>query len=315
MIYLIIYEENFFSLKKIIQDILKKEGGRFMIVDLGIGYDAFQSLLLSFLQKKIFNQKIAYLIRNSLSNKKSSIKLISGLEELKANNQDVAVFFIEKEEEKIDKKIITFFKQYGKIFKDWNYSLGDIRKLIQEEIKEKGYNFEKGVEDFLIDNLNADYENIMSELKKIMTYSAKDKKITKKIIASLIKPKTEISIFKTIEAIAAKNKKEALRLVSEHLRAGENPLYILKMIAFQFRNILSIKQKEENPLFNKSFLSLQKAFPGMHPFVIQKSLYQAKKFHLSQLKKIYRKIFQIDLSIKKGKISPREGLEFFILDL
>lgn len=312
MIYLIRGENPFF-IRKFINDTLKKKGGQFLIVDAGAGLGALKLLLSDLSQKTIFNQKVAYILKNCFFEKKTLLELASAVEERKMN-RNLAIFFIEKNDTKVNKDTIVFFKQHGEIFKAVSPSLKEIRILIQRKIKEKGYQFEAGAVDFLIDSSGGDYENIMNELEKIMTYSAKDKKITKKEVAFLIKPKIETSIFKTIDAISARNKKEALRLVSQHLRSGDEPLYILKMITFQFRNVLSVKQEESFARVG-SPLSLKDKFPGMHPFVIQKSLYQAKNFSLLQLKKIYKKLFQIDVSIKKGKISPQEGLEFFILDL
>ncbi len=314
MIYLI-YGENPSSVRKFINDILEKQGGQFLIVDLGIGLGALQSLLSDPSRQTIFSNKIAYILKDSLSGKKPISESIGDIEKLKKTDRDAAVFFIEKNDVKIEKDKLAFFTQHGKIFKIIPPSPKEIRTLVQERIKEGGYEFEAGAIDFLADNLGGDCENIMVELKKVMTYSAKDKKITKKTVAFLIKPKIETSIFRTIDAISTRNKKEALMLISEHLESGDKPLYILKMIAFQFRNILSVKQKEESFSSAESFASFKDSFPGIHPFVVQKSLYQAKKFSLIQLKKIYKKLFQIDLSIKKGKISPREGLELFILDL
>lgn len=313
MIYLI-YGENTISLKKFMDETLKKESGQFSIFDLGAGLGALQFLMSNLSRQTIFSQKIAYFLKDSLSGKKTTIGLTNLIEKLKNKNPDTAVFFIEKNDAKIEKDAVAFFKKYGEILKILPPSPKEIKILIQKKIKESGYEFEAGAVDFLMENLGGDHENIMNELSKIMTYSAKNKKITKKEVAFLIKPKIETSIFKTIDAISARNKKEALRLISEHLRSGDEPLYILKMIVFQFRNVLSVKQ-EESFAPAGSFSSLKDKFPGMHPFVVQKSLYQAKNFSLLQLKKIYKKLFQIDLSIKKGKISPQEGLELFILDL
>jgi DNA polymerase III delta subunit len=50
----------------------------------------------------------------------------------------------------------------------------------------------------------------------------------------------------------------------------------------------------------------------MHPFVVKKSLQQASKFTLEELKKIYQKIFQVDLDIKTGRIEPEVALDLFI---
>jgi DNA polymerase-3 subunit delta len=53
----------------------------------------------------------------------------------------------------------------------------------------------------------------------------------------------------------------------------------------------------------------------MHPFVVEKTLFQARKFQLEELKKIYQKIFQVDLDIKTGKVDPETALDLLIAEI
>ncbi|MHA1472975.1 MAG: hypothetical protein ACTSQW_07760 [Promethearchaeota archaeon] len=53
----------------------------------------------------------------------------------------------------------------------------------------------------------------------------------------------------------------------------------------------------------------------MHPFVVKKTYPLAKQFSFSELKKIYHKIFEIDLDIKTGKLGQEEALELLIIKI
>jgi len=80
------------------------------------------------------------------------------------------------------------------------------------------------------------------------------------------------------------------------------------MINYQFRNILSIKDlitRGQSPYFFG-----KKA--GIHPYVIKKSYSLAQKFTIEELKKIYQKIFEVDLDIKTGKIEPKAALDLLV---
>ena len=66
---------------------------------------------------------------------------------------------------------------------------------------------------------------------------------------------------------------------------------------FQFRNLLTVKSG---------------AKLKTHPYVLQKTIRQAKFFSFDELKKIYRRIFQVDLDIKTGKVDPNTALDLFI---
>jgi len=130
-------------------------------------------------------------------------------------------------------------------------------------------------------------------------------------IELLVKPKIETDIFKTIDALALKDKKQALGLVHKHLEKGDSPLYLLSMINFQFRNLLIVKdliQKYRSPYIPSKVTNL-------HPYIIKKSYSLAQKFTIQELKKIYQKIFQVDLDIKTGRVEPEVALDLLIAEI
>ena len=148
------------------------------------------------------------------------------------------------------------------------------------------------------------------ERKALFDFAAA-REINVEDVELLIKPKIETAIFKTIDAIAQKNKKQALLLIHQHLEKGDSPLYLLSMVNFQFRNLLIIKDLIERQRPYYSILKETK----LHPFVVRKSYQQAQKFTLSELKKIYQKIFQADLSIKTGKMTSETALNLLLTEL
>ena len=51
---------------------------------------------------------------------------------------------------------------------------------------------------------------------------------------------------------------------------------------------------------------------SLRPFVVDKAYYQSEKFTLNELKKIYRKLFQIDIDVKTGKIKPEIAIDLLV---
>ena len=150
--------------------------------------------------------------------------------------------------------------------------------------------------DRLIDMVGNNLWQMSNEIKKLSDYRS-GQIIQLKDIELLVKPKIEADIFKTIDAIALKDKKTALSLIHKHLERGDNHLYLLAMISFQFRNLLTVKSG---------------AKLKAHPYVLQKTIRQARYFSFDELKKIYRRIFQADLDIKTGRLDPDTALDLFI---
>ena len=97
--------------------------------------------------------------------------------------------------------------------------------------------------------------------------------------------------------MAQKDKAKALYFFENHLTQGESPFYILKMFAWQFRNILLVKAGKKG---------------GMHPFVFRKTMALAQRFSLQELKDIFNKITETDKNIKTGKILPIPALKTLI---
>ena len=83
------------------------------------------------------------------------------------------------------------------------------------------------------------------------------------------------------------------------------------MIAYQFKNLLIIKELQEAQ--NPYGVIAKKA--GLHPFVVQKSYSLCNQFSIEQLKKIYQKIFQIDLDIKTVKIESETALDLLLAEI
>ncbi|MBZ9578682.1 DNA polymerase III subunit delta [Patescibacteria group bacterium] len=280
--------------------------------------DSFEDFRDSFRSFTMFDEKKLMVLKNVFLNSKIEDDFLNFLENL-SDSKDLVLFY----EEKIDEKrpLFKLFKKYGK---SQNFELlkgKALKNWVKREFKKcstphqgrSGLGRAKITPDALelfISYVGNDLWQMANEIKKLVNYKNK-KKIEIKDISALVKPKIETDIFKTIDAIASKNKKEALLLVKKHLEKGDSPSYILAMINFQFRNLLVIKDLIEK---GKSLNAIFKEV-DLHPFVIKKSYALSKKFKFDELKKIYQKIFQADLDIKTGKIDSKAALETLLIKI
>jgi len=78
------------------------------------------------------------------------------------------------------------------------------------------------------------------EIDKLINY-AQGKEIKEKQVEEIGFPVIDFNIFSTIDAIAQKEKKRAASLIRRHLENGDSPSYILSMISYQLRNLISVK--------------------------------------------------------------------------
>lgn len=254
----------------------------------------------------MFREKKLLVLKDIFSNKDFQEEFLKQREKF-VNSGNIILIY---ERKQADKKS-PFFKFLKKNSESQEFEPLEGPKLsswIKKEFKQYNSKTDSEALAKLIEYVGNDLWRMSNEIRKLASYK---KEIGIKEIELLVRSKIETDIFKTIDAIAQKNKKQALILLHKHLEKGDSPLYLLSMINYQFRNLLVIKDLIEK--HNPYNLILKKS--GLHPFVVKKSYYQSQKFTLQELKKIYQKIFQADLDIKTGKVEPETALDLLIAEI
>jgi DNA polymerase-3 subunit delta len=256
----------------------------------------------------MFQEKKLLVLKDVFSNKDFQKEFLREGENFVRS--DNIILFYEKKEIDKNNSFLKFLKKNSK-FQEFELLKG--RKLInwvKKELRKYQVAVEPEVFEEFTNRVGSDLWQMENEIKKLVNYK-NGQKIKKEDVKLLVKPKIETDIFKTIDAISEKKKNQALLLLHQHLEKGDAPLYLLAMINFQFRNLLEIKDLAEKnipyyKIINKS---------DLNPFLVKKSYRQAQRFTLWQLKKIYQKIFQVDLAIKTGKVEPETALDLFIAEI
>lgn len=253
----------------------------------------------------MFKEKKLTILKNIFSDKKNQEKFIEILKGLKQTDDIILIF----EEGKPDSRTLLykFLKKHSKSQEFESLEGVTLGKWLKDQFVKLGADITQEALERLILSAGNDSWQLSNEVKKLASFKRKGKVETKDVDL-LVKPRIESDIFRTIDAIAQKRRKTALVLIHKHLEKGDNPLYLLTMINFQFRNLLMIKDLMEK---NQPYCTIQK-ITGLHPFVIKKSYEQAGSFSLKDLKKIYQKIFEADLAIKRGKMGAETALDLLL---
>lgn len=152
---------------------------------------------------------------------------------------------------------------------------------------------------------------INSELEKLAAFKESGE-INESDLDQLVNAKISPTIFEIIEAASGGNKKRALSLLHNQLKNKEDLFYILSMYVYQFRNLLKISEFYWQGMTDRFDIAKK---TGLHPYVIQKTLPQLKNFSLEKLKTIYRKLQEIDMEAKTGKVDIALALDKFIVEL
>lgn len=256
----------------------------------------------------MFREKKLVVLENAFDQLSGELA-IDYLKKQKIKEREDVALVLAEESEKLKKQNALFKFLTSKPSLSQEFSLLTGVKLLawaKKEIKEKGGQIEEAALRRLISLTGNDIWRLDSELAKLLAYrGGQPARISD--VDLLVRGQLDLQIFKTIDALADGDKKLATRLIQEHLRQGENELYLLSMIAYQFRNLLKIKD-----LLDKGGSPAVLAGVGLHPFVLRKTIGQAKRFSQDRLKAIFRHLLETEIKIKNGFCEPRLGIEMLV---
>lgn len=163
----------------------------------------------------------------------------------------------------------------------------------------------------LLANFSGNHLRLLAnELDKLATYVGKNATITINDVRQLSAQVQEARIFDLTDALAQRNRKQALNILHDLLSDGEPPLKLISTITTQMRSLLLVKE-----LAQKGMRSGQVASTlGMAPFLADKCLRQVGNFSSAQLEGIYRQLMATDASLKRSKITPEMALDLLVVN-
>ncbi len=257
----------------------------------------------------MFAEKKLVVIKNACVGLKDEQEKIIGLLEEKKTAKDDDVILVFFETGIPDKsELFKWLAKKVKMSECFEKLAGaKLSNWVKKKIENSGSKADSRVVEKLVAYVGPDLWQMTNEANKLVSFKV-DKLITEADVDLLVKSKYDPNIFATIDALANKNKGLAYKLMHQHLEQGENEIYILTMFVYQFRNLLQIKSLIDGGLSSDALAKKT----GLHPFVIKKSWGMLKNFSLDVLKKIYERLLQLDIAIKRGRIEPETALDLIV---
>lgn len=259
------------------------------------------------LMDSFFESRKIIIIENSLEKIQKSKNDKRLTETLEAITPETTVIFVEKSPPR--GPLGKYFTEKAKITRESKLPTADLVAYVKNRASETGVSISPMAAERFVTYVGSDYWQIEEELKKLSLY-IKDRELASEIEVSdvdeLVHSGFEANIFEFMDAISQKNTQRAITLLDSFLESGENELYILTMIARQFRNIAlaKIDRYQNEAAFSKN--------TGLHPYVAKKSILQARNFSVAEISAIYDKIISADLGLKSGQ-NPKQALQSIIL--
>jgi DNA polymerase III subunit delta len=155
-----------------------------------------------------------------------------------------------------------------------------------------------------------DLWKLNNEIDKLVLYRA-GKIIRSQDVETMVKARLDENVFHLVDAIGEQNLSKSLQLLHEQFEQGENEIRLLGMITYQFRNLAQVVSLVEKNVPEAEI----KAQTGLHPFVVRKTMSQARRFSFAKVKKIYDMLVRTDLAMKTSKLDKKTALDLLVTGL
>jgi len=308
----LLYGTERFLIDKEIKNIINK----YKIEDINISkydleFNSIKEILDDANTVSLFSSIKLIIVENSFifsrtTKKIDNIELIE--EYLKYKNEDIIIIFINPNE-KLDsiKKIVKLIKEKG-VIKEFN-ALKNINNTVKTMFDD--YRLENGCIELLISRVGNNLDLLYQEIEKLKIYKIDDKIINKEDILNLTTEIIDMDIFKFVDDIINKNKKEAIKTYKELLKLNEEPIKIIVLIASKFRlmyqaSILAKKGYTEDQISE---------ILGVHKYPVHLAIVAGYKYNPKILLKYLNDLADLDIGIKTGVKDKELALELFILGL
>lgn len=186
-----------------------------------------------------------------------------------------------------------------------------LKDFIQSWLSARGKRISPRALELIYTNYQGELTLLVQELEKLAIYIGEQKEVLPEDVEAVMSFPEQHNIFALTDAVGAKNGGEALWLLRSILRSGEQPLYVLSMLARQFRLILHGKA-----LAAKGYSKEQIAHRiQAHPYAVQKALAQGRYYGKQELIEALAKLLEVDVAIKRGQGEPSALLEQAVIEL
>jgi len=171
----------------------------------------------------MFKEKKLLILKDAFSNQGLKENFLKEAKRF-VDSDNVILFYEEKGEFPRD-ALFAFLKKHAQSQEFELLSGLKIKTWLKNEFAKNKTRIDPMALETMVNFAGNDLWQLANDVQKLVAYKG-GKEIEVKDVRLFVKPKLDTDIFKTIDCIAAKKTKTALKLIRQHLEDGENPLYL-----------------------------------------------------------------------------------------
>ena len=190
---------------------------------------------------------------------------------------------------------------------------GKLQEWVRQRAKDKGVGIAREAAQFLLASAGRDMRLLDAELEKLAALANYSRPITVEDVRALVVALQESDVFALVDSLGLRNRQQAMQELHALLANQANELYLLTMIARQFRLLITVKDLVEDR--GLQGVELKRELGVSHDFIVGKLMRQSRRFTAKELVEIQRRILELDQGIKTGQIEALLGLELLVLEI
>lgn len=152
---------------------------------------------------------------------------------------------------------------------------------------------------------------IENEIGKLALYVGKGGEVTWEIVRDTISTSLTHNALELVDAVLNKDLHRAIIIYKDLEMMRQEPIALVALLAYQFRNILQVKILKEQGASNQA---IQREIK-VHPYVIKLAAERARRFSYEQLNMIITALMETDAGIKQGSMDKNIAFELLLFQL
>jgi DNA polymerase-3 subunit delta len=216
---------------------------------------------------------------------------------------------------KLSSRLLKAAEAEGQVFDFPPLRPNEVPAFIQMRAREWGLKLAPDASRALAARVGTDGAVIEREMEKLRSAVEPEEVVTGALVAELVAPSTEHSVFELTDAVGERNPQKAFIALQSLLASGQTTFLLLPMIARQLRLVWQVKAEKERI---EGAALKDPAVARMGDWQKQKLQRQAQAFTWEALEDGLVALFDVDLALKgieEGGEDPQALLETLILRL
>lgn len=226
-------------------------------------------------------------------------------------NQSCCLVFSMFDKPDSRKKVFKKVRETGLVVEFDCLKGAQLSRWLKNRVAELDRRIDNDALNYLITYAGNDLTVLEHELQKLCLFAPEAKKISLEMVKMTISKTAAAGIFDLVDAVGEKRVSKAVDILREMLIAGEAPVYVVYMLARQYRMILSVKSLLRERVSEKQILSQL----SLHPYVFQKVLSQSKNFKEEDLARGMKFLLEADVGLKNSFADPGYLLEMTLMKM